>query len=88
MKGLGPEEVEWFCQMDEDGFADRRTLWTKAKEKLGLPEPVDELLAAYRSANLDLCKPDSAVLEALAHDSDREGLAYWNRHQWSNAASG
>ncbi len=65
MVGLGQAEIEWICEMDEDGFADRRTVWTKAKERFGLPESVDELLASYRSAYLDACKPDSAVLEAL-----------------------
>jgi putative hydrolase of the HAD superfamily len=65
MVGLEQAEVEWFCEMDEDGFADRRTVWTKAKERFGLREPVDELLASYRSAYLDVCKPDDTVLETL-----------------------
>ena len=63
--GLGQAEVEWFCEMDEDGFADRRIVWSKAKERFGLPESVDELLASYRSATLGVCKPNQAVLEAL-----------------------
>jgi FMN phosphatase YigB (HAD superfamily) len=65
MVGLGQAEVEWFCEMDEDGFGDRRTVWTEARERFGLSESVDELLASYRSAYLDACKPDNAVLEAL-----------------------
>jgi HAD superfamily hydrolase (TIGR01549 family) len=52
--------------MDQDGFADRRTVWTHAKQRFGLREPVEELLAKYRTAYLDVCKPDDAVLEALA----------------------
>jgi hypothetical protein len=63
--GLGQAEVEWFCEMDEDGFADRRSVWAKAKERFGLREPVDELLASYRSGYLDACKPDTEVLEGL-----------------------
>lgn len=65
LAGLGPAEVEWFCEMDEDGFADRRTVWASAKERFGLSEPVDELLASQRSAYLDICQPDEAVIEAL-----------------------
>ena len=48
--GLGQAEVEWFCEMDEDGYADRRTVWIKAKAKFGLPESVDDLMASQRSA--------------------------------------
>ncbi len=65
LMGLGPADVEWFCEMDEDGFADRRTVWTKAKERFGLPEPVDQLVASYRSDCLDVCQPDAAVIGAL-----------------------
>ena len=63
--GLGQAEVEWFCEMDEDGNADRRSVWISAKSKFGLPEPVDDLLASQRSAYLDRCTPDDSVLEAL-----------------------
>ena len=63
--GLGQAEVEWFCEMDEDGYADRRAVWINVKSKFGLPEPVDDLLASQRSAYLDTCRPDDGVLEAL-----------------------
>ena len=63
--GLGPAEVEWFCEMDEDGYADRRTVWINAKAKFGLPESVDDLMASQRSAYLDTCRPNDTVLEAL-----------------------
>jgi HAD superfamily hydrolase (TIGR01549 family) len=71
MLGLGQVAFEWLCEIDADGYADRRTLWTKAKERFGLHESVDQLLASYRFAYLNACKPDEAVLEALA--SLREG---------------
>jgi putative hydrolase of the HAD superfamily len=64
-RGLGQADVEWFCEMDEDGFADRRTVWRKAKERFRLAESVDELLASYRSATLEACKPTRPVLDAL-----------------------
>ena len=64
--GLGEDEVEWFCEMDEDGFADRRIVWTTAKQRFALGDSVDELLAAYRRGYLKTCAPDAAVLGALA----------------------
>jgi putative hydrolase of the HAD superfamily len=66
MMRLGHSEIEWFCEMDEDGYADLRAVWTRAKQRFGLPEPVDELLATYRRTYLDACTPDDAVFAALS----------------------
>ena len=63
--GLDQEEVEWFCEIDQDGFADRRIVWSAAKEKFGLRHPVDQLLASYRSDCLTACRADDSVLVAL-----------------------
>jgi putative hydrolase of the HAD superfamily len=63
--GLGQAEVEWFCEIDQDGFADRRTVWSAAKDKFGLSQSVGELVASYRSDYLDFCRPDETVLVAL-----------------------
>jgi putative hydrolase of the HAD superfamily len=63
--GLSRSDVEWFCQVDQDGFADRRTVWAAAKQRFDLPEPVDDLLSLYRRGYLDECWPDPAVQQAL-----------------------
>lgn len=63
--GLSPSDVEWLCAIDEDGFADRHALWTSAKERFGLPEPVDQLLATYRRMYLESCQPDDTVHQRL-----------------------
>jgi HAD superfamily hydrolase (TIGR01549 family) len=64
--GLGESDVEWFCEMDQDGLADRRAIWTQAQKRFGLSASVEDLLTTYRSAYLDLCEPDGAVQAALA----------------------
>lgn len=69
--GLEETEVEWFCEMDQDGFADRRAIWAQAKERLGLRQPTRELLAAYRTSYLESCEPDDAVLGALSSLRDQ-----------------
>jgi putative hydrolase of the HAD superfamily len=69
--GLGQAEAEWFCEIDQDGFADRRTVWSAAKDKFGLSQPVGELVASYRSDYLNFCRPDETVLVVLT--SLREG---------------
>jgi FMN phosphatase YigB (HAD superfamily) len=63
--GFDHAEVEWFCEIDQDGFADRRTVWSAAKDKFVLSQSVDELAASCRSDYLDLCRPDETVLAAL-----------------------
>jgi FMN phosphatase YigB (HAD superfamily) len=63
--GIEPGEVEWLCDADEDGFADRRIVWAKAKERFNLPETVDELVASYRASCLDACQPSDEVLKCL-----------------------
>jgi hypothetical protein len=55
---LGPAEVEWFCDMDEDGFADRRAIWTQARARFDLSQSVDELLATYRKNLGSVDSPD------------------------------
>ncbi len=71
MMGFGQNEIDWLCEIDRDGYADRRAVWTQAKQRFGLREPVDELLATYRKTYLDSCKPDDAVVEALSSLRDR-----------------
>lgn len=62
---LGPEAARWLCVADEDGLASREALMTDARRRFGLPEPVDDLLAAYWPAYLRHFEPDPAVLEPL-----------------------
>ncbi|MEV4838604.1 HAD family hydrolase [Nonomuraea sp. NPDC049486] len=45
---LGPEGVAWLVSLDRDGFPHREVFFGKVREHFALPEPVDELWAAYR----------------------------------------
>ena len=63
--GLDAAEVEWLCQEDQDGFADRREVWAAARARYGLDAPVEDLLATYRAAYLDCCVPDAEIHDAL-----------------------
>ena len=63
--GLDAAEVEWFCQEDHDGHADRRAMWAAAKARFDLAAPVEDLVATYRTTFLDCCEPDGAVHDAL-----------------------
>lgn len=63
--GLDEVETEWLCEIDGDGFASRQAVWSKAKERFDLHQPVDELVAAYRADYLDACRPDEMVLEMV-----------------------
>jgi putative hydrolase of the HAD superfamily len=64
--GFDRDEIEWFCSIDEDGFADRHDIWTRAKERFRLTEPIDQLLSAYRQSVVETWTPDDHVLEALS----------------------
>ena len=64
-EGLDKAEVDWLCEIDQDGFADRRTVWSAAKDKFGLSQSVDQLAASHRSDYLELCRPDETVLAPL-----------------------
>ena len=64
-RGLPPAEVEWFVAADEDGYAPRRRMWAKAKERYGFDESAEDLRATYRASYLDFCQPDAEVHEGL-----------------------
>ena len=62
---LGPEAARWLCVADEDGLASREALMTDARRRFGLPEPVDDLLAAYWPAYLRIRTYTMMILMAL-----------------------
>lgn len=57
---------EWILDADDDGYTDRRTVIAAIKERYGLPDPVDELLAAYRRRVVEMTSPTDGAVEALA----------------------
>jgi FMN phosphatase YigB (HAD superfamily) len=65
-RGYGPDAIEWLVAADEDGFADRRRLWSRAAARFGLIEPVEVLVAEARTQYLDLLEPDPSVLASLS----------------------
>ena len=71
--GLAKAEAEWFCEIDQDGFADRRTVWSAAKDKFGLSQRLASW-SCFLPQSIPLllfCRPDETVLVVLT--SLREG---------------
>lgn len=63
---LGPEGVAWLVSLDRDGYAHREIFFGKVREHFGLPEPVDELWAAYRRRMPHLVQCYPGALAGLA----------------------
>jgi FMN phosphatase YigB (HAD superfamily) len=63
---LGAEAPAWFIAADEDGFANRRGVFKRARAHFGLDESLDQLLSAYSVDYPGRFRPDPAVNDALA----------------------
>lgn len=63
---LGSEGVAWLVSLDQDGYAHREVFFGKVREHFGLPDPVDELWAAYRRRMPHLVQCYPGVLAGLA----------------------
>lgn len=63
---LGPEGVAWLASLDRDGYAHREVFFGKMREHFALPEPVDELWAAYRRRMPHLVRCYPGVSAGLA----------------------
>jgi HAD superfamily hydrolase (TIGR01549 family) len=64
-KGLGESAVDWLCEADLDGFANRAGLFKEAAARFGFTEPVKDLTAAYWAEYLSAYRPDPEVSRAL-----------------------
>jgi putative hydrolase of the HAD superfamily len=64
-RGLGGDAVEVLCDADQDGFASRQAVFETVRQKFGLAESVQELIAEYRAEYPKYFHPDAAVLSAL-----------------------
>jgi putative hydrolase of the HAD superfamily len=63
---LGSQGVAWLASLDRDGYAHREVFFGKVREHFALPEPVDELWAAYRRRMPHLVQCYPGVLAGLA----------------------
>lgn len=63
--GLDPDAAQWFCEVDDDGFARREEVFVAARERWAIVESTEVLLAEYRRTFPELFSPDPEVLEAL-----------------------
>jgi putative hydrolase of the HAD superfamily len=63
--GLASDDVEWFVDADQDGFASRSDVWAEAQRRFGLTGDIEELVASYRASYLDCCSPDNQVHGSL-----------------------
>jgi len=68
--GLGPEALVWLIEEDGDGFAVRRTVFERARNRFGLAASVDQLVADYSPDYLSRFRPDPAVQDGLARLKD------------------
>ena len=75
-RGIDPHEVGWLMEVDLDGFADRRAVFGRIRERYRLEETAVELLDAYHARVPGLIEPDPAVQAALATARD-SGWALW-----------
>jgi FMN phosphatase YigB (HAD superfamily) len=66
-RGLGAEAVQVLVALDADGTATREEVFGGARRALGLPDEVDELIAAYRRTYFEHFTPDPAVSAALSN---------------------
>jgi HAD superfamily hydrolase (TIGR01549 family) len=65
VRGLGADAVQVLYDADEDGFASRQAVFETARQKFGLAESVQELIADYRAEYPKFFQPDDTVLDAL-----------------------
>jgi putative hydrolase of the HAD superfamily len=64
-RGLGSDAVQVLSDSDEDGFASRRAVFEAVRQKFGLVESVQELIADYRVEYPKFFQPDHNVLGSL-----------------------
>ncbi len=62
---LDPGEVAWLIDADGDGFVPRPSFISAVRERYGLGESAETLLARYRAQIVDLVELDPAVTDAL-----------------------
>lgn len=53
-RSLPPDAVEWMMTQDQDGYADRRTVFEMIRERFNLEPSVGSLLADYRQRVIEL----------------------------------
>ena len=63
--GRPRSDVEWICQIDDDGYASREDVFTAIKERWGLNIPTERLLIEYRSSYPRHFRTDPPTCEAL-----------------------
>jgi HAD superfamily hydrolase (TIGR01549 family) len=63
--GLAEADAEWLCEVDQDGSADRYSMWALAKSRFSLGESVDHLIETHKQGYRALMKPDNDVNGAL-----------------------
>lgn len=62
---LGAEAAAWLHESDQDGYADRATVFAEIRRRFGLPEPVERLLGDYRRRVVELVRPVDGAVECL-----------------------
>jgi HAD superfamily hydrolase (TIGR01549 family) len=65
MRDLDEQALDWLCEADNDGFAQRADVFALARERFGLQEDVEDLVTAYWSEYPSFYRPDPLVTEAL-----------------------
>jgi HAD superfamily hydrolase (TIGR01549 family) len=63
--GLGDEAVELLADVDANGFASREVVFGAVRDRYGLTDSTEELIAAYRDSYPEFFAPDPSVNLAL-----------------------
>lgn len=82
--GLGERDTAWTAVLDADGMTPRQEFFAALRERFGLPEPAEELLAAFHERMPELVVCPSEVLAGLG----RLREAGWRLGIVTNGAAG
>jgi putative hydrolase of the HAD superfamily len=62
---LDNELAAWLILQDGDGYRARDEMWTSIKERLGLDDPVEQLIREYRRQFIQLIRCEESVVSSL-----------------------
>lgn len=64
-RGLGDEDRTWILEQDQDGYADRRTVFQLLGERYGWDRPIETALADYRGRVIELAVLAPGAVDCL-----------------------
>jgi putative hydrolase of the HAD superfamily len=65
LRHLNDHAVDWLCEADDDGFAERKDVFSLTRDHFGLDDNIEDLVATYWRDYPSFYRPDPAVTDAL-----------------------